>query len=623
VRRWPFFTLAALLCAAPRRTLEPPQPVLAWIYPAGGRQGTTVEVTLSGTSVEPQSVIVTGDGVRARVVDGTHVAVEIASDAPLGARELRVLNAGGVSNRARFMVGDLPEIAEPASVESLPVIVNGQILEGERDRFRVHAIAGQEIVAEVQARALRPYIADAVPGWFDPILAIYDADGHQLLYADDFRSDPDPSVVFRAPRDGDYTVEVRDVIYRGRGDFVYRLRLGGSQSLRDFADPTGTIGAPGEIDTFPVRAAQGDRLVFEVQARRFGSPLDSILTLLDERGRSVAENDDWTDPEAGLIAHQADSRIAHTFAAPGNYTLRLRDVQGKGGPDYAYRLLTRPPNPDFALRVAPDNPRVGQGQTTVLTVSAVRRDDFAAEIRLGVEGLPPGFVASEGRIAAGHTEGRLTITAPDDAPIGVLSPVIVGTTSIGRRVAVPCEAAMQAFAYTHYLPSDRLFVAVVPATAFTISTDGEGAPPAGRDCRDHRPGPAPRRRHDRREVRTGSTRPRRSRDHAHGGQVGQARRPPRPHPFGDPARWKPDHHASRGGDRRDRVKRRRIAPRARPPRSRLPPDASIAAPPRSRRTAHGCCRCVPRALRRSCAGSPPRWRWAPRTTLPRPVRTSS
>src|SRR5262249_1273868 len=145
----------ALMAAAPPKTLEPPQPVLQWIYPAGGRQGTTVEVTLSGTAVEPQTVLVSGEGVRARRVDDQRIAVEIAADAPMGVRELRVLNAGGISNRFRFELGELPEIAErepnsdrqaPQRIELLPVVVNGQIQEGDRDYFRFHATAGQTIV---------------------------------------------------------------------------------------------------------------------------------------------------------------------------------------------------------------------------------------------------------------------------------------------------------------------------------------------------------------------------------------------------------------------------------------------------------------------------------------------
>jgi hypothetical protein len=488
--------LPALLFGQAKR-LEPPQPVLAWIYPAGGRQGTTVEITLSGTGIQPDRVLVSGLGATGRVVDRgdgktARIAVAIDATAEPGVRELRILNAGGVSNRFRFTVGDLPEIKEvepnsdkasPQAIASLPVVVNGQILEADRDYFRFHATADQTIVCEVQARALLPFLADAVPGWFDPVLILYDVAGKQLAFADDFRFNPDPILTFRAPADGDYTLELRDVIYRGRGDFIYRLKLGSPEAVHPDVAPIhlpptdaptvfeGRIAKPGDSAYHQFHAEKGARLIMEVQARRFGSPLDSILTLMTGKGQVLAENDDWTDPLSTATPQQVDSRIAYTFAAAGDYKLRLRDIAGKGGDDYCYRLLIGPPKPGFALRITPDNPRLGQGDTAAISVYAVRRDDFAGEIQLTVEGLPPGFHASEAVIPAGQNEGRLTITSPPDAAPGILSPTILGTAPVGQHAAQPAEAMMQAFAYTHYIPTDRLYLAVTPAAAFTISTD--------------------------------------------------------------------------------------------------------------------------------------------------------
>jgi hypothetical protein len=235
----------------------------------------------------------------------------------------------------------------------------------------------------------------------------------------------------------------------------------------------GGIQKAGDSDYYQFHAKKGDRYVMEVQARRYDSPLDSILTLYNDKGAVLAENDDWTDPMAGLTTHQADSRLTYTFSAAGEYTLRLRDVEVQGGEDYAYRLTIAPPKPDFALRITPDNPRLGRGDTAAIAVNAVRRDDFAGEIRLSVEGLPEGFVASEALIAAGQGEGRLTITAPADAPLGVLSPIVMGTASTGAHRAIPAEGMMQAFAYTHYLPTSQLYLAVIPTAAFTISTDAK------------------------------------------------------------------------------------------------------------------------------------------------------
>ena len=49
---------------------------------------------------------------------------------------------------------------------------------------------GQRLVVAAKARQLIPYLADAVPGWFQATLALSTAPGNELAYADDFRFDP-------------------------------------------------------------------------------------------------------------------------------------------------------------------------------------------------------------------------------------------------------------------------------------------------------------------------------------------------------------------------------------------------------------------------------------------------
>ena len=60
---------------------------------------------------------------------------------------------------------------------TVPCTVNGQIASGEVNRYRFEARKGQRLVISAEARQLIPYIADAVPGWFQPVLTLYDADG--------------------------------------------------------------------------------------------------------------------------------------------------------------------------------------------------------------------------------------------------------------------------------------------------------------------------------------------------------------------------------------------------------------------------------------------------------------
>ncbi len=174
-----------------------------------------------------------------QIAENVVIAIEVDAGAKLGYREIRLQTNAGLTNPLRFEVGALPEIRETElnnpdmsfkvpdlEPVDVPVLINGQILRGDIDRFRIRAREGQHLVFDVHARRLMPYLADAVPGWFQATLALYDALGNEIAFADDYRFVPDPVLVFVIPESGEYEMEIRDAIYRGREDFVYRVSVG-------------------------------------------------------------------------------------------------------------------------------------------------------------------------------------------------------------------------------------------------------------------------------------------------------------------------------------------------------------------------------------------------------------
>jgi hypothetical protein len=186
------------------------------------------------------------------IAETVTVRVTLAPDAELGERELKLAMPTGLSNPLRFCVGQLVEYNKRESNASaeggalrqrrlnneqkavgptemsitIPATVNGQTLPGGVDRYRFQAHKGMGLVVVAAARELIPYLPDAVPGWFQAALALYDAKGHELEHADHYLFHPDPVLHYEIPKDGEYVVEIRDSIYRGREDFVYRITLG-------------------------------------------------------------------------------------------------------------------------------------------------------------------------------------------------------------------------------------------------------------------------------------------------------------------------------------------------------------------------------------------------------------
>lgn len=210
------------------------------------------------------------------IADTVTLRVKVAANTKPGEREIRLSTPGGLSNPLRFCVGQVSEFSKPAAKAanpdlerflrqmgraparttnsemrvSLPATINGQIAPGVVDRYRFSARKGQHLVADASARLLIPYLADAVPGWFQAALTLYDVKGKEAGYNDDFRFHPDPVLHCEIPRDGEYVLEIKDAIYRGREDFVYRITVGE---------------LPFVTSIFPLGSKVGDTAKVEVQ----------------------------------------------------------------------------------------------------------------------------------------------------------------------------------------------------------------------------------------------------------------------------------------------------------------------------------------------------------------------
>lgn len=505
-----------------------------------------------------------------QIGETVRVKVTIAGNAEPGLRQWRLRTTSGLSNPMRFAVGQHPEIREaepplefdfegysgsPSAAKktarhavvtpttSLPVTINGRILPGEVDNFTFHARKGEQVVLAVQARNLIPYLADAVPGWFQATVALRDASGHELAFADGYRFDPDPVVFYKIPEDGDYLIEVHDSIYRGREDFVYRITVGelpfltgisplgapagskvdimffggnlGGQNKERYTAPdqagiitlhatrgpwrsnpipfqidklaeeaerepnnslgganevkppfivNGRIDAPGDVDIFRLKGQGNKPMVFEIFARRLGSPLDSSLAVFDTDGKQLAVNDDHEDPAAGLTTHHADSRLSVKLPATGECFVRVTDTQNQGSSGHAYRLRITPARPGFSLRVTPSTLNAKTGGTARLTVHALRTDGFDGEISLQLKGAPEYFQLKNARVPAGADRAEVSLTVPSVATEEPTALSIQGTAEVnGRPVvvdAVPAEDMMQAFIYRHLVPVDALLVDV-------------------------------------------------------------------------------------------------------------------------------------------------------------------
>ncbi|MFN9277252.1 MAG: hypothetical protein ACK6D2_16150, partial [Planctomycetota bacterium] len=255
-------SLVAAVAVAAAALPQAPAPRLASLSPAGCARGVEVDVTLRGERGgdtvavhfdEPGLAVVAVKPAADRCV----VTLRAAPDCRLGAHRLRARSALGLSNLLTFHVGALPSLREERQGDAaiavpLGVTVDGALRDGEIDRytldvpqgarvggppnrapvsddkgkrwfvlpgsvdgvvaddgapvrFHVRGVKGQEVEVRVIARSLRSAL--------DPVLIVRGADDRVLASNDD-AAGMDSVVRFAPAADGEYVLEVRDLLRR-------------------------------------------------------------------------------------------------------------------------------------------------------------------------------------------------------------------------------------------------------------------------------------------------------------------------------------------------------------------------------------------------------------------------
>jgi len=190
----------------------------------------------------------------------------------------------------------------------------------------------------------------------------------------------------------------------------------------------GRIGSEKDMDQFKFKVEKDRAFVIEVEASRFGSPLDAVLTLTDAKGTVIQQNDD---------AVGADARIERKFGEAGEYIIRIRDLLQRGGDDFGYRLSIRPPKPDFTVSFSPDTPRVARGSYAIVTVEAQRQAGFDGAVEAWLENLPAGVTAEPLMVPPDSAVSPLIVLHADEtAPLGQHRITLAASGVIGGQKVV-------------------------------------------------------------------------------------------------------------------------------------------------------------------------------------------
>lgn len=96
----------------------------------------------------------------------------------------------------------------------------------------------------------------------------------------------------------------------------------------------GTIRAERDVDVFRFEGQAGDVIRIEVQAARYGSPVDALVTVHDADRRVLAAADD--------AEMSSDPVVKLKLPRTGPYFVSVIDAHDLGGPNFGYRLVLAP-----------------------------------------------------------------------------------------------------------------------------------------------------------------------------------------------------------------------------------------------------------------------------------------
>ena len=461
--------------------------------------------------------------------------VEVDANAKPGRRDIFLYDGHSASAPHPFYVTKEPHVYEPFFVfpprdkhiplprvlhlppdikpQPLPIHLDGQIWPGETDSYVLRLEEGQQLVCSTIARELFPYLGDAVPGFFNPVLRLYDSRGKEVAFADDFYYLPDPVLTYKVPEDGFYTLKIHDNLFRGGPNFEYTIFCRDAKTDRPLYSPKdrafecypqpasfippkaspnmvvrkGSIDMPGRVDRHYFTIKEPGTWHFELYARREGSPLDGVLQLYgpmgdlplsvaplletwdDSPGRLYTEKNVGSDDlpiikkfmlyEGCIPQAECDPSGIYTFKQPGKYCVTVADQPGLGGEHYDYTLCISPAEPSFEVFALQSTCLVRGGHAS-FRACILRKDGFTGDVTFNSTDA----YEVNGGFSGEELETDVSISFKNSwEGVKRFDLTASGELSNGKTLTVrvtPTDPAEQAFAYSHLLPAHGFYFGV-------------------------------------------------------------------------------------------------------------------------------------------------------------------
>jgi hypothetical protein len=333
--------MAVLLSAAQVRAATPELQV---VLPRGVQRGSEVDLDLRGSRLtDAQDLLFFGPGLTItsfKVVNaGQAIAhVKVAADAPIGEVPVRLRSATGISELRTLWVIPFKVVPEkpgntdfdhPQPVE-LNTTVTGVIQNEQAQYFQVELKKGDPLTVEAHGMRLGDN--------FDPYVAIMDEKKFEVAVSDDTAlAMQDPIASMIAPRDGKYTIQLRDSSYAGGGQAHYLLHVG------NFPRPRAVYPLGGQAGQDLKLKFIGDINGAFEQTLKLPSEPSSIFHYTVERNGLTAPsaNPMRVSPFRNVLESEPNDDPSHATVAAGDLPVALNGIIEKPGDVDFFRFTAK------------------------------------------------------------------------------------------------------------------------------------------------------------------------------------------------------------------------------------------------------------------------------------------
>ena len=248
-------SLVWLLALTPALLAESPipsiRPAVNGVFPHGGQQGTSVEITIRGADLQDTSEIrFATPRLHADILKAAHNRIEarihIDVAAEPGRHDFRVIAPHGstlnwfvVSTRLESFEQEPNNDRDQAQTIEFPVVINGIVKSKDYDYFRFEGQAGQTITFDVYATRSGSRL--------DPVIGLLDHNGVEIAYSDDYYIFKDAHLVHAFQQEGTYYLRLYGTSEQGSETSDYRLTAGEMPQVDHAMPMGGQRGKPVEI----------------------------------------------------------------------------------------------------------------------------------------------------------------------------------------------------------------------------------------------------------------------------------------------------------------------------------------------------------------------------------------